>query len=221
MTACPVCRTPGSRNFRTIETRRYRRCDACGATFLDPNQHPTLQEAVAHYGHHRNEVGDPAYRRFLSRLSAPLCRVLEPGSAGLDYGCGPGPALAAMLEEAGHSMALYDPIFAPHPEVLETRYDFITCTEVAEHFHQPADEFDRIGRLLQPGGWLAVMTCFQTDDDRFERWHYRRDPTHVVFYRAETLHHLAAQRGWTCTIPAKDVALMQVPANGSGDGSTA
>ena len=38
-------------------------------------------------------------------------------------------------------------------------------------------------RLVRPGGWLAVMTCFQTDDARFAGWHYRKDPTHVVFYR--------------------------------------
>lgn len=211
MISCPVCRTPGTRPFETVEGRRYRRCDTCLATFLDPDQHPSLEEAVAHYGHHRNEVGDPAYRRFLSRLAGPLCAVLPPGAAGLDYGSGPGPALADMLEAAGHRMAVYDPVFAPHQDALEARYDFVTCTEVAEHFFQPADEFDRIGRLLRPGGWLAVMTCFQTDDVRFASWYYRRDPTHVVFYREETLRHVAEQRGWACTIAAKDVALMRMP----------
>lgn len=215
MIACPVCRAPGTESFQTVETRRYRRCETCAATFLVPDQHPTLEEAVAHYGHHRNEVGDPAYRRFLSRLAVPLCQVLAPGASGLDYGCGPGPALADMLEAAGHRMAIYDPIFAPHQEVLEERYDFVTCTEVAEHFYRPADEFDRIGRLLTPGGWFAVMTQFQTDDSQFSRWHYRRDPTHVVFYRADTLREVARQRGWTCLIAGRDVALMQVPVNQS------
>ena len=92
-------------------------------------------------------------------------------------------------------------------------YDFVTCTEVAEHFHRPADEFDRLERLLRPGGWLAVMTSFQTDDARFAGWHYRRDPTHVVFYRAETFRTIAARHGWDCEIPAKDVALMRKPDN--------
>jgi hypothetical protein len=42
-----------------------------------------------------------------------------------------------MLAEAGHAMALYDPFFRPDPAALERDYDFITCTETAEHFHHP------------------------------------------------------------------------------------
>lgn len=35
-------------------------------------------------------------------------------------------------------------------------------------------------------------------------------PTHVVFYRPATLHRIAEDRGWTCEIPEKDVALLRV-----------
>jgi len=65
--------------------------------------------------------------------------------------------------------------------------------------------------MLHPGGWLALMTCFQTDDARFANWHYRRDPTHVVFYREATFRHIARLLGWQCEIPCKDVVLMQKP----------
>lgn len=60
------------------------------------------------------------------------------------------------------------------------------------------------------------MTCFQTDDEAFATWHYRRDPTHVTFYRESTLHRIADRHGWTCEIPQKDVALMRKVA-GSGE----
>jgi hypothetical protein len=43
---------------------------------------------------------------------------------------------------------------------------------------------------------LGIMTRFQTDDARFAGWHYRRDPTHVVFYRAETMQWLIDRFGW-------------------------
>lgn len=114
-----------------------------------------------------------------------------------------------MLEDAGHRMTLFDPFFQPDQCTLEQAYDLITCTEVAEHFHRPWEEFDRLDRLLRPGGWLGIMTCFQTDDERFANWHYRRDPTHVVFYREATLRFIAGERGWDCEIPAKDIALMR------------
>ena len=192
----------------SIEGQDYWRCRFCEARFLDPGQRMTAAEERRHYLTHRNDPTDPGYRRFLSKLSDPLLERLAPRLGGLDFGCGPGPALAAMLREAGHMMAVYDPFFAPDLDVLTRRYDFITCSDVMEHLHHPADIFDQLDGLLRPGGWLAVMTTFQTEDSRFAQWRYRREPTHVVFYREATFRKIAGQRGWSCEIPVKDVALL-------------
>lgn len=213
---CPVCLSARTAVLLAVEGRDYWRCRNCEARFLDPAQLPARAAERAYYIRHRNDVGDPGYRRFLSKLALPLLARLETPSAGLDYGCGPGPALAAMFREAGHEVALYDPFFAPDPRVLEDVYDFVVCSETAEHFHRPADEFRRLHRLVRPGGWLGVMTCFQTDDARFAAWHYRRDPTHVVFYRESTFRHLAGSWGWSFDTPVKDVVLMQRPGPGNG-----
>ncbi len=208
--ACPLCAAPGER-FVTVAGCAYFRCPACQARFLDPARRPSATAEHAHYLHHENDPFDPRYRRFLSKLSDPLIERLPVSAHGLDYGCGPGPALAAILQEAGHAVALYDPFFAPDPAPLDATYDFVTCTEVAEHFHDPAANFERLRGLVRPGGWLTVMTCFQTEDARFRDWHYRKDPTHVIFYRAETFRHLARRWGWFCEIPVKDVVLMRRP----------
>lgn len=206
---CPVCDSASVRLFQHVDARSYWRCDACEVTFLDPSQLPDATTEQAQYRLHRNDPNDPAYRNFLARLADPLLSRLAPASRGLDYGCGPGPALAAMLREAGHSVALYDPLFYNDADVLRRRYDFITCTEVAEHFHHPVAEFARLNALLDPGGWLAVMTRFLPDDCTFARWHYRRDPTHVVFYREATFRVIAQRHGWQCDFPCADVALLE------------
>lgn len=39
------------------------------------------------------------------------------------------------------------------------------------HPSEPLQEFARLEGLLRPGGWLAVMTPFQTDDSRFADCH--------------------------------------------------
>ncbi|MCR8915109.1 class I SAM-dependent methyltransferase [Marinobacter sp. PJ-38] len=210
MTArCPVCETPALVPFQTINDIRYHRCETCEATVMDDSGWLGEREEKAIYDLHDNDLQDEGYRGFLSKLTNPLLERLAPGARGLDFGCGPGPALAAMLREAGMEMTVYDPFFYPEKSVLKQQYDFITCTEVVEHLHRPAEVFRQLDGLLVSGGWLGVMTCFQTDDERFANWHYRRDPTHIVFYRRATMDWLASAQGWALEIPAKDVALFQ------------
>ncbi|MGM0449284.1 MAG: class I SAM-dependent methyltransferase [Pseudomonadota bacterium] len=208
---CPVCEDDTTHAFMAIGERDYWRCRQCEATFLEPSQRPDARTEKAEYDQHDNDVADPGYRGFLARLSDELIPRLAQGDRVLDFGCGPGPALVAMLREAGLTAEGYDPFYAPDEALLEWWYQAVTCTEVVEHLHDPAGTFRLLDRLLAPGGWLGVMTCFQTDDDRFANWHYRRDPTHVVFYREATLHWVAAHFGWSCEVPRKNVALMRKP----------
>ena len=204
---CPLCSTDAEQ-FLHIDHKDYFRCPTCHLRFVDPAARPERDVEYAHYLHHENEIDDPRYRGFLSRLADPLMAVLTPGSRGLDYGCGPGPALAAILCDAGHDTAVYDPFFAPDPAPLNQKYDFVTCTEAAEHFHDPAAELERLVGLLEPDGILGLMTCFQTEDARFANWHYRKDPTHVVFYQMQTIRWIAEKFGFSVRFPVKDVAIM-------------
>ena len=198
--------------FEVVDARRYWRCRECLATFLDPAQHPDLTTEKAEYDQHQNRADDPRYRAFLQPVAEILVDRLAAGSSVLDYGCGPGPALGQMLSARGYRVSLYDPIYRPDSSALQTRYDAVTCTEVVEHFHRPAHEFRRLDSLLRPGGWLVIMTRFQTDDARFAGWHYRRDPTHVVFYRPRTFEVLAGQYRWQlqCTPPTLVVIRKQL-----------
>ena len=210
MPFCPLCRSDAIRHFVDVGVQTYWRCDTCQMTFLDPAQLPNRDVERAHYDSHENDPDDPGYRRFLSKVSGPVIDRTTQGACGIDFGCGPGPALIAVLREAGLDVVGYDPQYRPDASVLERKYDFVTCTEVVEHLHDPARTFSTLFGLLKPSGLLAVMTCFQTDDDRFASWHYRADPTHVCFYRAETMGWVAQHFGAELTIPIKDVALFQV-----------
>ncbi len=211
---CRVCACDAIRHFTRVDDLDYLRCDECEATLLAEAHLPTLQQERARYEQHRNDPDDPAYREFVGQVIAPLLARIAPRSVGLDYGCGPGPALASMLVEAGHEMHLFDPIFAPDGDggrarVLSRTYDFITCTETVEHFHDPRGEFQRLHALLRIGGRLAIMTNFQTDDGKFAQWHYRRDPTHVTFYRESTFRRIASEFGWQCEIPQRNIVMMR------------
>ena len=188
---CPLCQHNHCLPFACVDGLDYFRCQCCQLTFLDPEKLPDADAERRHYDLHENDPADPRYRDWLDRLAIPLGERLISRSEGLDFGCGPGPALAQMLSERGHTMSLYDPAYAADVSVLQRDYDFVTCTEVVEHFHHPGREFERLAALLRPGGWLAIMTSLLHDGIDFRKWHYRRDPTHVSFYRQTTFNWIA------------------------------
>lgn len=209
--ACGLCRTSLTEPFVQAHGRRYFQCDECSLIQLDPEQRLTPAAERAHYLTHENDPADTRYRAFLSRLADPLVHRLKDGSEGLDYGSGPGPTLSIMLREQGFPTAIYDPFFAADSEVLKRRYDFITCSETVEHFFAPGEEFQLFARLLKPGGWLAIMTQVVPATPAFEDWYYCRDPTHVCFFRPETMEWIARSFHWRLETPHPHVALFHRP----------
>jgi len=206
---CILCNSTQVSDFCRLGERVYFRCGQCRLAFLDPRQMPDASTEKAQYDLHQNNPDDPDYRAFLRRLGNPLMEKLAPGSYGLDYGCGPGPALATLFGERGFVMEIYDPVYFNDDSVLEEPYDFVTCTEVVEHFHSPREEFLRFDSLLHRGGWLGIMTSWLTDEIDFSRWHYPRDPTHVCFYSAETFSWWARENGWHLELPDTNIVLLQ------------
>ncbi len=208
---CPLC---GSSELATVPgtgDREYRDCAGCGLLSLHPRHFLSAEDELAHYGTHENDPSDPRYRAFLNRLAVPLAAGLKPGARGLDFGAGPGPTLSVMLEEAGFPTRNFDPFFAPGRRVLENTYDFVVCTETVEHFHRPDREFDLLNALLRRGGRLGVMTEVLPPDTEFAGWWYRRDPTHVSFYRDRTFQWLAKRYAWHVERAARTVFLFLKP----------
>jgi len=182
--------------------------------FVPQRYHLSADAEKAIYDSHQNSPLDPGYRRFLTRLSVPLLERLTPQSKGLDFGSGPGPTLSVMLEEAGHSVALYDLYYADDPGVLKSQYDFITCTEVAEHIAQPRLVLNKLWALLEPGGYLALMTKQVTDQASFTRWHYKNDLTHISFFSRQAFDYLGASWGVEPLFIGADVIIFRRPTVG-------
>ena len=207
-THCPLCAGIGISAYFSDKRRSYQRCERCRLVFVPARFHLDRGAERAEYDLHQNEPGDPGYRAFLSRLLRPLTRRLEPGARGLDFGCGPGPALAEMLREGGFDMSLYDSFYLPDKRPLQDQYDFICATEVVEHLHQPGAELARLWALLRPGGWLGIMTKLVRNRAAFANWHYKNDPTHVCFFSGDTWRWWAGQQGAQLSLIGADVILL-------------
>jgi hypothetical protein len=209
--SCPLCGSAVGGTVIRAHGREYLDCPECGLLSMRPAFHLPAEEERARYATHQNDPGDARYRAFLDRLAIPLVERLPPGARGLDFGSGPGPTLSIMLRERGFPTRIYDPFFAPDPSALEGSYDFVTCTETAEHFFHPAREFHLLDALLRPGGWLGVMTELVQETRPFAEWYYVRDPTHVAFYRPRTMAWIAHRFGWSLELLGPTVVLFRKP----------
>lgn len=216
---CPLCRAPKVRLIHTspqrLGSREFFVCSECDLVHVPERFHLTLEAERSRYLLHNNDADDPDYRKFLSRLWNVLRPQLAEGARGLDFGCGPGPALVRMAIEDGFDIRGYDPIFEPDRSVLESRYDFVTCTETAEHFASPETEFELLHSLLEPVGLLGVMTSMLSDWSDFPDWYYNRDPTHVAYYSQQTMCWIAESYGMEVTFPGPNAAIFRkMPSGG-------
>lgn len=205
---CPLCNSEDSDSFFEDKKRIYLRCSHCHLVFVPERHWLNPEDEKATYDLHQNDAGDSGYRRFLSRLSTPLLERLDATRKGLDFGCGPGPTLSVMLEENGHQVDLYDPFYYNDPTVFGNTYDFICATEVVEHLRDPNKNFKTMFNMLNPGGWLGLMTKLVIDDRAFRQWHYIRDMTHICFYSQRTFEYLAQRFDADLHFIADDVILL-------------
>ena len=190
---CPLCGNAGEKQavFGPNEWV-YRLCGTCRLVFMESASLPFPEAEKQRYLKHENTADNSGYIKSLNRAVEPAMAFLKAGGAGLDYGCGPGPVLAKLLESRGFACDNYDPFF--FPAIDKTRaYDFIFATETLEHFFNPAVEIRRMFSLLQKGGHLAVMTKLWKDTGSFKDWSYARDFTHVVFYHADTFKWISSR----------------------------
>lgn len=209
MHLCPLCHCKETTAYFTDNVRDYLQCSRCSLVFVHPEQRLDARQEKAFYDLHENNPEDMGYRQFLSRVCSPLVERLSPQSQGLDFGCGPGPTLSVMLEEAGHKVALYDIFFHPDKESLQHTYDFMTATEVIEHLHDPHQVWQQWLNLVKPNGWIGLMTKMVKNVEAFAGWHYKNDLTHVVFFSRETFQFLAERDKLELEFIGNDVILLR------------
>lgn len=184
-------------------------CSHCGLIYIPFESHLNAIQEQARYEEHNNNIEDAGYRNFLMTLAGPMLEALDSPSLGLDFGSGPAPSMAPLFEAHGHHVTNYDPYFANDASVLSSRYDFSLACEVVEHFSHPRKSWELLWHTVKLGGLLGFRTSVFEPSLDFLRWHYITDPTHVAFYRPDTLTWLAQWLNATPVLAQGDVHIFK------------
>ena len=184
---CHICDKPTASFLHEKTNIIYYHCRACEYIFKSPECYQNFETQKERYNLHTNDENDEGYKAYFRRfLDFTLPLVGKPKTA-LDFGCGASSILSAMLEKEGVDCDYFDPIY--HPDTLSDskKYELIVSTEVFEHLYQPKVVFKSLLERLEEGGYLALQTQFHSNDTEvFKKWYYHQDPTHIVFFTAQT-----------------------------------
>lgn len=195
---CPLCFSSSytrywHRQDKAFSNRVYFNCLDCQLISVAPECLLESDVERAHYENHNNSIEDEGYVSLLNQVVEPLQSLLSGihDPRGLDYGCGPGPTVAKILQKNQIKCCNFDPFFFPDFDLLKKKYEFVVATEVVEHFYFPQQSWEAMVGLTMPGGYIAITTQLQPDSiEGFRSWWYARDPTHVSFYSIRTLDKL-------------------------------
>ena len=186
--ACPLCLQVDLIFFTAH--KEYGHCQNCDLISLNPAQHVSSEIEKKRYDQHENNFNDVGYENHLNQILLPLSSYVKKEEIGLDYGCGRTNQIEILAARMDLKMNSYDPIYRPDNLKINLKYDFITSTEVVEHFRDPKTEWIKMLDLVKTGGFIAIMTqqheAAIDNYEKFKKWWYIRDITHVVFYSEKT-----------------------------------
>jgi len=223
MSPCKICNHAVRNVFDGQFKINYYFCPHCEFLFLDEAHVLPAEREKAEYLTHNNTLENKGYvdmflnlvRKAVSPFQSSMAQGVS--LSALDFGSGPGDCVLAhvLKKEFGYRVDPYDIYFSPAKIYEGKQYHLITCTEVIEHLKKPLEILKILKNHLKPGGILLITTLFHPikgflpggeleGEEVFQKWWYRRDVTHICFFRPKTFQYLAAMLGMDilfCTQP--------------------
>ncbi len=172
----------------------YAVCKNCGFIYKGKEHHVDSEEELRIYSLHNNSFESEGYVKIFVNLIKDYITPLKVKGKVLEFGSGPGPVLLDLLKLENYDVYSYDPYFNNETNYKNNKYELITSTEVVEHFSNPLREFEHLSNLLEPSGYIVIMTNLRNMDlPKFLDWWYRRDTTHISFYTMKSLKVIASK----------------------------
>ena len=195
MKNCKICNSKTNILRDKKTSKNYYKCSKCKYIFLDEEFYIDESREKSHYDKHHNNLESLGYVKMFEDLVSEFVDSLHVEvETALDFGCGEGEVLPIVLERNDISCDRYDLFYFPKKIYEDKKYDLIVSTEVFEHLENPLRMFKKLLLHVEDEGYLLLMTAFHpNDDDKFLKWWYIRDITHIGFFNLDTFEYLARE----------------------------
>ncbi|MCW8894966.1 class I SAM-dependent methyltransferase [Sulfurimonas sp.] len=195
MKKCKICQSDTDVISDKKTQKIYHTCLTCEYIFLDEKFYIDETHEKKHYDKHHNNFESLGYVQMFDNL---IDEFIEPNknsiNTALDFGCGEGEVLPILLENRNISCDRYDLFYFPKKIYEDKEYDLITSTEVVEHLANPLEMLKKLLSHVKRNGYLLLMSAFHpSDDEKFLKWWYIRDITHIGFFNMSTFKYLAKE----------------------------
>lgn len=190
---CKICFSETERIEDNKKNIIYYNCKKCDYIFIDEESIYSPENEKSRYLKHENTLNNLGYvEMFNNFIEKYIICYKENIKRILDFGCGSVPVLAKLLRNRGFLVDIYDKYFFPEKDYLKKKYDLIILSEVIEHLKDPLKELIRLKENLNIDGKFIFMTLFHPrDKDKFLKWWYKEDFTHISFFSNKTFKYLA------------------------------
>ncbi len=193
MNSCKICQG-NTVKIEIVKTLKiYHRCTTCDYISLDEKFHLKDVDEKKHYDNHHNNLQSLGYVKMFENLIDEYIAPYENNiNTVLDFGCGEGAVLPALLEKRDLTCDRYDLFYFPKKIYETKKYSMIVSTEVFEHLSQPLEVMQKLVSHLKEDGYLLLMSSFHPcSDEEFIKWFYIQDSTHIGFFSIKTFEYIA------------------------------
>ncbi len=195
MFVCKICNRSTTTLVDEKTSKIYYKCLNCEYIYLDEKFYIDEDKEKKHYDKHHNNLESLGYVKMFEDLVKefvlPFAGKIK---TALDFGCGEGEVLPIVLERNEIICDRYDLFYFPKKVYEDKIYDLVLSTEVIEHLIDPLSMLKELVSHIKKDAYLVVMTAFHPeDDDKFLKWWYIRDITHIGFFTIKTFEFIAKE----------------------------
>ena len=197
MKICKICQDSTTAITDTKTQKIYHKCLSCEYIHLDDKFYIDESTEKKHYDKHHNNFESLGYVKMFDDLIDDFVEpYIDDISEALDFGCGEGEVLPILLERRNIKCDRYDLFYFPEKVYKDKEYGLITSTEVFEHLSEPIEMLKELLSHVKENGFLLLMSAFHpNNDEKFLKWWYIRDITHIGFFNIKTFEYIADELG--------------------------